>query len=170
MLVRPATRSDLTAILEIYNHAVLNTTATADYDPHTLAMRTLWYEERTAKGYAILVAEEGSEVLGWGALNPYHARIGYRFTCENSVYVAEAHRGEGVGKALLSALIHNARAKGLHTILAYIDSENEASVRLHSSFGFQVAGEVREAYTKFDRWLNLSIMQLILESNDNKIA
>ena len=163
MLVRPATHLDLPAILEIYNHAVLNTTATADYDPHTLAMRTLWFEERTAKGYPILVAEEDSEVIGWGALNPYHARIGYRFTCENSVYVAEAHRGQGAGKALLSALILSAGEKGLHTMLAYIDSENEASVRLHSGFGFQVAGVVREAYTKFNRWLNLSIMQLILD-------
>ena len=163
MIVRPALPADLPGILAIYNYAVLNLTATADYEEQTLETRTLWYEDRISKGFAVLVAEEAGEIVGWGALNPYHIRVGYRFTAENSVYVAQTHLRKGVGKAILMRLIEAGKAQGLHTILAVIDADNEASIALHAAFGFEQAGFYKQTFTKFDRWLNVVVMQLMLE-------
>lgn len=162
MNIRSALPTDLPAILEIYNEAVLNTTATADYDLQTLEARTNWYEERMAAGYPVFVAEKDGKVTGWSALNPYKPRIGYRFTAEVSIYIAPDYRGQGIGKALLPPLISAARAQGLHTLVAVIDGSNEISMRLHARFGFDKVGQVREAYTKFGVWLDAVYMQLIL--------
>src|SRR5213592_3108316 len=102
MQVRPANRKDLPEILEIYNEAVLNTTASYDYEPRTLEHRTAWFEERKRENYPIYVAtSQPGVVIGWSALNPFHTRIGYRFTAENSVYVAPEFRGCGIGKLLM---------------------------------------------------------------------
>lgn len=162
MQIRPATTADLPAILAIYNEAVLNTTATADYTPSTLEARTAWYEERKQRGLPILVAEESGTILGWSSLSPYHARIGYRFSAEVSVYVAAEARGQGIGKKLLPPLIEAGRACGLHLLIASIDSENEASIRLHAANGFTIAGAINEVYTKFGRWLGVVYMELRL--------
>ncbi len=164
MNIRPATPADLPAILAIYNEAVLNTDATADYEPSALEARSLWYEERMQKGLPVFVAAEGAEILGWSSLSPYHARIGYRFTAEVSVYVAAERRGQGVGKQLLPPLIEAGRAQGLHILIASIDSENEASVRLHAAHGFQTVGTLSETYTKFGRWLGVVYMELRLST------
>src|SRR5438270_9338317 len=88
IMVRPAERDDLKAILNIYNHAVLHTTASADYEPQSLDQRVKWYELRKRIGYPMFVAEADSKVVGWASLSPYHTRPGYRFTAENSVYIA----------------------------------------------------------------------------------
>src|SRR6185295_10201552 len=106
MNVRPATHADLPGILEIYNDAVLHTTATYDYEPRSLEHRTQWFEERQRDQYPVLVAVNKAGIVdGWAALNPFHARVGYRFTSENSVYVAANRRGQGIGRALLGPLV-----------------------------------------------------------------
>jgi L-amino acid N-acyltransferase YncA len=162
-IVRPATPADLPGILEIYNHAVLNTTASYDYEPRTLDHRTQWFAERQRDNYPILVAVDATgRVAGWSALNPYHARVGYRFTSENSVYVAEDRRGKGIGRALLGPLIEAGRARGLHAILAVIDADNEASVRLHAAFGFEKVGLFKQVGFKFGRWLDVVYMEKLL--------
>ena len=165
--VRPATPDDLPAILDIYNHAVLHSTCTADYEPHTLALRAAWFAERTEKGFPIFAAEQADtgQIAGWSAYGPYHGRIGYRFTVENSVYVAHDRRGQGVGKRLLAPLIDHAAAHGFHAIIASIDSKNEASIRLHTAFGFEQVGHFKEVITKFDQWLDVVYMQLLLASS-----
>ena len=166
--VRPATEDDLPAILDIYNHAVLHTTASADYEPQTLAVRQQWFAERTGAGFPIFVAVndsavEGTDrVVGWSAYGPYHGRIGYRFTVENSIYVAADRQGQGVGKLLLATLIAHARERGFHSIIAGIDGSNEASMRLHAAFGFEHVGRLKEVVYKFDRWLDVVYMQLRL--------
>ncbi len=163
MLVRPATRGDLPQILEIYNEAVLNTTASYDYEPRTLEHRTAWYEERVKDKYPIFVAETGQQrIVGWSALNPFHTRAGYRFTAENSVYVAADQRGNGIGKLLLAPLIDGAKARGLHAIIAAIDAENEPSIRLHARFGFEKTALLKEVGFKFNRWLNLVYMERLV--------
>src|SRR6267142_2572793 len=117
MTVRPATEADLPGILEIYNDAVLQTTASYDYEPRTLEHRRTWFQERQRDNYPVFVAvEKDGRVVGWSALNPFHARIGYRFTSENSVYVAANVRGKGIGKLLLAPLVEGAKARALHAI------------------------------------------------------
>jgi L-amino acid N-acyltransferase len=163
MTVRTATHADLPAILEIYNDAVLNTTASYDYDPSTLAQRTEWFDEKQAKGYPVFVAEDDSgRVVGWSALGPFRGRYGYRFTVENSVYVTADQRGKGIGRQLMERLIETARAQGYHAIIAGIDTEGEASIRLHASLGFVEVGRMREVGYKFDRWLDVVFMELLL--------
>src|ERR1043166_1432437 len=152
MQIRPATHTDLPGILEIYNDAVLHTTATYDYELRTLEHRTQWFEERQRDHYPVFVAvEAGGRVTGWSALNPFHTRIGYRFTAENSVYVAADRRGEGIGKRLLAPLVAGAESLGLHAIIAAIDAENAASIRLHAAFGFEKVGHFKQTGFKFGR-------------------
>jgi phosphinothricin acetyltransferase len=142
---------------------VLNTTATYDYEPRTLEHRTQWFEERQRDRYAVLVAvDNDGRVAGWSALNPYHARIGYQFTSENSVYVAADMRGKGIGKLLLAPLLEAAKARGLHAIIAAIDADNEASIRLHAKFGFEKVGHFKQTGFKFNRWLDLVYMEKLL--------
>jgi len=163
MQIRPATRADLPGILEIYNDAVLTTTATYDYEPRTLEHRTQWFEERQRDSYPVFVAvDDAGRVIGWSALNPFHARMGYRFTSENSVYVAADTRGKGVGKLLLAPLIEGAKARGLHAIIAVIDADNEASIRLHAAFGFEKVGLFKQTGFKFNRWLDVVYMEKLV--------
>jgi L-amino acid N-acyltransferase len=163
MQVRPATYEDLPGILEVYNEAVLNTTATYDYEPRTLEQRQQWFEERQRDNYAVFVALDASQrVAGWSALNPFHARPGYRFTAENSVYVAPPVRGQGLGKLLLAPLIDAAKTRQLHAIIAAIDAENEASIRLHARFGFEKVGHFRQTGFKFGRWLDVVYMERLV--------
>jgi len=161
--IRPALRADCPGILEIYNDAVLTTTASYDYEPRTLEHRQSWFDDHQQSGYPIFVAvNDHNKIVGWSALNRYHDRKGYRYTSENSVYIAADHRGQGIGKLLLAPLIESARKLALHAIIAVIDGENEASVRLHARFGFEVVGRFKEVGYKFDRWLDVVYMELLL--------
>jgi L-amino acid N-acyltransferase len=161
--VRKAVREDCPCILEIYNDAVLNTTATYDYQPRTLEHRQSWFDDHQRTGLPIYVASDSEEhIVGWSALNRYHDRIGYRFTSENSIYVAADHRGRGIGKLLLPPLIEDAKELGLRAIIAAIDSENPASIRLHARFGFEPVGHFRKVGYKFNRWLDVVYMELLL--------
>ena len=163
MLVRQATRDDLPGILGIYNEAVLNTTASYDYEPSSLETRTAWYDEHVRGGYPVFVAEdESGRVVGWSSLSPFRTRFGYRFTAEDSVYVASDRRGKGVGTLLLTPLIESARAKGLHAIIAAVDADNEPSLRLHSRFGFEKVARLPQIGFKFERWLDVVYLELLL--------
>ena len=163
MEIRPATRVDLPGILEIYNDAVLTTTATYDYEPRTLEHRTAWFEDHERTNFPIFVAiSETGKLVGWSALNRFHDRIGYRFTTENSVYIAADHRGRGLGKLLLAPLIDAARDLDLHAILACIDATNEASIRLHARFGFERVGLFKQVGFKFGRWLDVAYMERLI--------
>jgi len=163
MKVRPATHDDLCGILEVYNEAVLNTTATYDYEPRTLEHRTAWFEDHVKHNHPVFVAvDEAGKLVGWSALNRYHDRKGYQYTTENSVYVAAGQRGRGIGKLLMKPLIESARQRGLHAILAGIDADNEASIRLHASFGFVKVAHFKEVGFKFGRWLDVVYLELLL--------
>jgi len=161
--VRPATLADVPAILEIYNWAVLHTTATADYDTQTLVQRNRWYQSRVSNGFPVFVAEDSAgNVIGWSSYGPYHTRYGYRFTVENSVYVSKDHLRKGAGKMLLDAVIEHARGNNVHAIIASIDSANEASIRLHAAAGFQQVGLMKELIYKFERWLDVAYLERLL--------
>jgi phosphinothricin acetyltransferase len=161
LIIRPAHRKDLAAILDIYNDCVLNSTATFDLEPRSMSTQQEWAKQ-FQHPYVLLVAERQDDVIAWGCLHPFGAKPGYRFTTENSVYVREGVRGRGVGKKMLAALIEAGRANGFHTIIARIAGDNPVSVRLHEAFGFARIGEEREVGQKFGRWLDVVILQLML--------
>jgi len=165
MHVRPATRNDLQSIADIYNHAVLHTTASYDYEPRSWEQRVAWFEAHAQQRLPIFVAvDDSGAVLGWSSLSRYHDRIGYRFTVENSVYVAAEHRGRGVGKLLMPPLLESAQALGLRAIIAAIDAENTVSLRLHARFGFERVGHFKQVGYKFNRWLDVVYMERLIES------
>lgn len=164
LVVRPATPADLPGIHDIYNDAVRSTTATYDYEPRSFEYRRQWFADHQRDGYPVFVATlPGGGVAGWSSLSPYHPRAGYRFTAENSVYVAADQRGRGLGGRLLEPLITSARTLGLHVIIAAIDARNTASLRLHERFGFRQVGLFREVGYKFGRWLDVAYLQLTLD-------
>ncbi|MBI1841971.1 MAG: N-acetyltransferase [Verrucomicrobia bacterium] len=165
--IRRAAESDLPAISAIYNHAVLHTTATYDYEPENLERRVAWFEEHRALGLPVFVAERDGTLLGWSSLSPYHRRPGFRFTVENSIYVAEAHRGKGLGGLLLAPLIQSATEQGLRSIIAAIDASNAVSVRLHEKFGFREVGRFPAVGYKFDRWLDVAYLQRVLTPSNH---
>lgn len=161
--IRPALRSDVPAILEIYNDAVLNTTASADYKVRSLESRYEWFDEHAREGYPVFVAENAEGVVvGWSSLSRYQERYGYRFSTENSIYVHPEWRGRGVGKRLMPPLIESAQTMGLHAILAGISADNEASLNLHAQFGFVKVAHFKETILKFGQWLDVVYMEKIV--------
>lgn len=120
-----------------------------------------WVGEHIAAG-SMLVAELDGEVAGYACMARWRPKEGYRHSLENSVYVAPDHQGRGLGRALMVALIEHARAAGAHRMYADIEAGNTASIRLHESLGFERVGLLREAGTKFGRWLDLAILELAL--------
>src|ERR1043166_1109799 len=163
MLIRSAQFADLPGISEIYKDATLKTASTYDYEPRTMEHRVAWFEDHAKTNYPVFVAQnEEGRIVGWSALNEFRPRAGYRFTTENSVYVAADQRGRGIGKLLMPPLITAARERRLHAILAGIDAENEASNRLHAHFGFEKVACLKQVGYKFDRWLDVVYMELLL--------
>jgi L-amino acid N-acyltransferase YncA len=163
MMIRSATGTDLPGILGIYNEAVLNTTATYEYEPHTLEMRKAWFDEHVRDNYPVFVAQNGDgRIVGWSCLSKFRPRTGYRFTGEDSIYVAADQRGRGIGKSLLQPVIQSARDLGLHAVIAGIDAGGRASIRLHAHFGFVQVAHLKEAGWKFGRWLDMIYMELLL--------
>jgi L-amino acid N-acyltransferase len=167
--VRTAVETDLPAILEIYNDAVINTTAVYDYEPHTLEMRKQWFRIKEAQGYPVFVAEDNGKVVGFSSIGPWRAWAAYKYSVENSIYVAPDQRGKGIGKKLLEPLIEAAKALDLHAIIAGIDATNEVSIKLHRSFGFTEAGQFKQVGYKFGRWLDLTFMQLLLKTPEQPV-
>lgn len=162
--IRPATYADLPAILEIYNDAVMHTTASYDYNPTTLEARTVWYEAHLSSKLPVFVADlEGCGVVGWSSLSSFRRADGYCFTAEDSIYVAANQRGQGIGKRLLFPLIDAAQQLRLHSIIAGIDANNAVSIHLHAAVGFEQVAYLKEVAFKFDRWLDLVLMQRILK-------
>jgi phosphinothricin acetyltransferase len=159
--IRQARASDLEAIDRIYDHYVRTSTCTFQLQPAGLEARQDWFASH-GEDWPVLVAEIGSAIVGWGSLSLYNPREGYRFTAEDSVYVEDAARGRGVGKALLAELVERGRALGLHTLLAAIEAEQLASVRLHQRFGFVEVSRMRELGWKFERWLDVVFLQKML--------
>ncbi|MFT3751004.1 MAG: GNAT family N-acetyltransferase [Agriterribacter sp.] len=160
--VRLATHNDLQAILNIYNYAILHTTAVYDYVPHTLEMRRQWFDTKMQQNFPVFVTEDNNEVVGFSSIGPFRAWAAYKFTVENAIYVRADQQGKGIGKLLMQPLIDASRELGMHTIVSGIDADNEISLKLHRRFGFEEVAHFKEAGWKFDKWLDLKFMQLIL--------
>jgi phosphinothricin acetyltransferase len=159
--LRPATVADLDAINDIYNYYVHHSTCTYQTEPETSAERRAWFD-RHGPNHPVVVALLGGEVVGWGSLSPFHARAAYRYTVENSVYVRHDVLRRGIGGTILKDLIRRAKEIGHHTIIAGIDAEQTASIAFHARHGFVEVGHLKQVGFKFDRWLDVFYMQLML--------
>lgn len=163
LIVRPAGYGDLPAIQRIYGHHVETGFASFEEVAPDLAEMTRRFDALRDAGFPYLVAAHGDAILGYAYLGPYRPRSAYRFTVEDSVYVAPAAVGHGAGRALLAALIAAAGTGGYRQIVAVIgDSANEASIGLHRAFGFVHQGTLRHVGLKRGRWLDSVLMQLTL--------
>ncbi|MCB0967874.1 MAG: N-acetyltransferase [Ilumatobacter sp.] len=163
VLVRPATLADAAAIVEIYNAEVTGSTATFDLVERSLDDQRRWLSERSGAFAAVVAVDAASkQVLGFAALSPYKERAAYRTTVENSVYVHRGHHRRGIARLLMEHLITQARASGFHSIIARIEASGDASRALHASVGFELVGIEREVGRKFNRWLSVAVMQLML--------
>ncbi|UNZ51023.1 GNAT family N-acetyltransferase [Agrobacterium tumefaciens] len=160
--LRDATVDDLSGIMEIYNDAVLNTTAIWNDVLVDLENRKEWFAARKSRGFPVIVATLDGKVAGYASYGDWRAFDGYRHTREHSVYVQKDARGHGIGKKLMQALIDHAAGNDVHVLIAAIEAENIASIRLHESLGFRVVGRFSEVGTKFGRWLDLTCMELKL--------
>ena len=160
--LRHAEESDLPAMLEIYNEIIVNTTAVWHDEPHTLEMRKTWFAQRKEQGFPVFVAVEEGELLGFSSIGPFRPWPGYRFTVENSVYVAANCRGKGVANVLMPPLITAAKELNLHAIVAGIEASNESSIKLHNKFGFTEVAHFKEVGFKFGRWMDLKFLELII--------
>ena len=160
--IRNATNEDVPELLAIYNDIILNTTAVWHEEPHTLTMRQQWFADKAAQGFPVFVAEEDNEIIGFSTIGAFRPWFGYRFTVENSVYVASASRGKGVAKLLLPPLIDASKNLGSHAIVAGVEASNEASIALHQKFGYVEVAHFKEVGFKFGRWLDLKFLELIV--------
>ncbi|HEV2293129.1 MAG TPA: GNAT family N-acetyltransferase [Tepidisphaeraceae bacterium] len=157
----PATADDLQAINDIYNHYVPCSTCTYQEEPETMDCRRGWFASHGPL-HPITVATVGGDVVGWGSLSPFRERSAYRHTVENSVYVRHTHQRRGIGRGLLMDLIERASALGHHTIIAGIDAEQTGSILLHERLGFREVAYLPEVGFKFNRWLHVRYLQLML--------
>jgi phosphinothricin acetyltransferase len=160
-LIRPAIADDVEAVREIRNAAIRDGIALWTGVELTSPAAAEWVGEHLERG-AMLVAEIDGVVVGYAAYGPWRAKEGYRFTVDDSIYLSEAAQGRGIGRALLEQLISLAKGAGMHVMIADVEAGNTGSIVLHEKLGFEQVGTIREVGTKFDRWLDLTILSLDL--------
>jgi phosphinothricin acetyltransferase len=165
VLLRPATVDDAEAIRQIYNLEVESSTATFDLVSRSLESQRAWLEERSGAFTAIVAEDEGT-VVGFGSLSPYKERAAYRTTVEDSVYVHRDRQGQGIGRLLVEELLSIAAAHGFHAVMARIEAGGTASRALHERCGFRLVGIEREVGRKFNRWLDVAVMQCLLHERE----
>jgi len=162
-LLRHADDADLDAILAIHNDAIAHSRAIWTDEQVDRREREEWLASRREAGHPVIVADVDGVIAGYASYGPWRLKSGYRFTVEDSIYLAARFRGQGIGGLLLGELIRLARTAGMRVIIADIEAGNNASIRLHERFGFTHAGTLRHVGTKFDERLDLAILQLPLD-------
>lgn len=161
--IRKANQQDIQAITSIYNHVILHTTAVYRYDPVTLENRLEWLEAQEQAGYPVLVAVIDDQVAGFASYGPFRSSPAYLHTVEHSIHIDAQQRGQGIGRILLEKLIEQATLAKYHSMVAGIDAENKGSIEFHQRFGFKQVGYLPEVGFKFDRLLDLVLMQKMLQ-------
>lgn len=167
-LIRPSRDEDLEAIARIYGHHVLHGTGTFETTPPTVADMTTRRADVLTKGLPWLVAEDGGEVVGFAYGNWFKPRPAYRFSVEDSIYMDPAAHRKGLGRALLAELLAVLERTGTRKVMAVIgDSDNAGSIGVHRALGFEMVGVVQSCGWKFDRWLDIVMMQKTLGAGDS---
>ena len=152
-------------ILNIFNDAIATSTALYDYELRTLETIQEWFKTKKAKKYPIIGIEESNgSLMGFATYGAFRSWAAYKYSIEHSVYVDSLYRGQGVGRKLLKELIQVAEQQNYHMMIGGIDAENNISIKLHQSMGFQHCGSIKQAGFKFGRWLDLEFYQLILST------
>lgn len=162
-MIRLAEQIDLQGILDIYNDAIIHTTAIYSYKPHTLDMRQAWFQQKLEDGYPVFVYEWDGQVAGFATYGPFRPWPAFKYSIEHSIYVGKHFRKKGIATSLMKHLINDATEKEYKTMIGGIDADNLQSIAMHEKFGFVHAGTIQKAGYKFGRWLNLAFYQLELE-------
>ena len=167
-LIRPSRDEDLDAIARIYGHHVLHGTGTFETTPPSVADMTTRRADVLTKGLPWLVVEDSGQVLGFAYGNWFKPRPAYRFSAEDSIYMAPEAAGKGLGRALLAELLAALERAGVRRVMAVIgDSANAGSIGVHRALGFEPAGVITSCGWKFDRWLDIVLMQKPLGAGDS---
>jgi L-amino acid N-acyltransferase len=164
--VRQAVDADLHSIVDLQNVLLSTTTVEWRDAPHTVPERTEWLYRQRELGYPVLVAVRGSEVIGWCSFGDFRDPAkwpGYRATVEHTVHVREDQWGSGVGRSLMLRLLEAAQSLGKHVMVGAVAGENEASIRFHKRLGFNEVARMPQVGMKFDRWLDLVLLQKVLD-------
>ncbi|MBO5524330.1 MAG: N-acetyltransferase [Roseburia sp.] len=162
-MIRRAERKDIPALMEIYNEAILHTTATFDTETKDEKDRTEWFLEHTGR-YVIFVYEEAGAVMGYASLSRYRDRKAFDPAVEISIYIHEKYRGRGIGGRLMEETLKYAKGcREIGTVISLITSDNEVSIHLHEKFGFSYCGQIRNAGVKFGKNLSLNAYQIIYD-------
>lgn len=166
MQIKPCTYENAAeGVLELLNAAILNTTARYEYLPWTLSSLEAWFQDKADGNYPVLGAfSSHSDLLGFASYGPFRTLPANRYSLEHSVYVNHKYQGQGIAQALMQQLIEEAQQQGYHVLIGAIDAQNQASIALHQKLGFQHAGTLSQVGYKFDRWLDLALYQLLLDS------
>jgi len=168
--VRPCEDRDVPSLRAIYAHHVLHGLASFEFEPPGEDEMRSRRQAVIERGFPYLVAEIGGDVVGYAYASPYRARPGYRFSVENSIYIRHGWEGRGIGRALLAPLIEQCTAMGMRLMVAVIgDSANHASIGLHKSLGFEMAGNLRSVGFKFGRWVDSVLMTRPLGDGDGTL-
>ena len=166
MRIRPATVGDVPAITGLYNALIPTTTVAWADEPDTVESRHAWFAQQAAADRPVLVAELDGEVVGFTAYSWFRGEgrwPGYRHTVEHTIHVAERAWGQGTGRSLLQALMDEARRRGVHVMVGAVDADNVESIRFHERLGFVETARMPEVGRKFDRWLDLVLLQRVLD-------
>jgi L-amino acid N-acyltransferase YncA len=158
--IRPARMDDIEGITEIYNDAIITTTATFDTEPISLEDQKTWFLDHNLS-YPVLVAEFEGHIVGWASLSKWSNKKAYSRTVELSIYMDKRYQGKGFGRNLMEAIIREGKKAGVHTILSRIAKGNEVSLHLHEVLGFDLVGVMREVGRKFDQLLDVYLLQLL---------
>ncbi|AXV41478.1 MULTISPECIES: GNAT family N-acetyltransferase [Staphylococcus] len=161
-MIRQAQQSYLTSILDIYNDAIINTTAVYTYQPTNIEERQAWFNHKQQNGDPIFVFEKDDIVQGFATYGQFRDWPAYLYTIEHSIYVHPKYRHLGIASQLLIKLIEEAKDNNFRTLIAGIDASNTGSIKLHEKFGFSHSGTIKYAGYKFDQWLDLTFYQLDL--------
>ena len=161
--IRAANKSDLPRLTEIYNHYVINTAVTFDIEPYTVERRMAWFDQFGSSGrYRLLVAEDGSEILGYAGTTRFRAKAAYDTTVETTVYCASDAANKGAGTKLYGTLFEALAGEDIHRIVAGYVLPNPASAALHSRFGFKPVGVFSENGRKFGRYWDVVWLERLL--------
>ena len=163
LLIRPSTDSDLPAIASVYGHHVLHGTGTFETEPPSVSDMASRRQDVLGRNLPWLVAEQDGQVVGFAYGNWFKPRAAYRFSVEDSIYLAPGQQGRGLGRALLAELLAHLETRGVRKVMAVIgDSANTGSIGLHTALGFERVGVVEACGWKFNRWLDIVLMQKTL--------